>query len=122
MLAQDQTFSGVTIALDGASFYRCTFENCTLTYSGLMPVTLENNRYVNCRWNLVGPAKATLDFMGAIYKLGFSELMERTFDLIRSQKPAAAPSAPKGNVSSLSFDEPPKPANEPGAKGSKKKK
>jgi hypothetical protein len=83
MIAKGETFSNAKIALDGAYFENCKFERCILVYSGLLPVTLQNNNFIDCRWEFSGPAANTVGFMQALHKGGAKELIERTLDAIR---------------------------------------
>jgi hypothetical protein len=55
----DQTFTGLTIHLDGSSFRDCTFDNCTIIYSGTSFV-LERPAFKNCKLLLEGAAAATV--------------------------------------------------------------
>lgn len=55
----DQTFTGLTVHLDGSAFSNCTFENCTLVYSGTSFV-LEKPAFKNCKLLLDGGAAATV--------------------------------------------------------------
>ncbi len=83
MIAKGQTFTNTKIALDGANFDSCKFDRCVLVYSGLLPVTLQSNSFVDCRWEFSGPAANTVGFMQALYNGGAKELIERTLDAIR---------------------------------------
>lgn len=88
MIARDETFSEVTIYLDGSSFYDCTFERCDIVFSGVLPSTLNNPRFVDCRWQVVGPAQTAIGFLAALYRAGATDLIEATFDTIRGAKKA----------------------------------
>jgi Zn-finger protein len=84
MIARDQTFSKMRITIDGCSFYNCTFDGCVLVYCASLPVVLENCQYTSgCRWEMDRAAKATLDFLTAMYRGGATSIIENTFDLIR---------------------------------------
>jgi hypothetical protein len=41
MIARNETFENVHVALDGGSFYQCTFRSCELAFFGTMPVHLD---------------------------------------------------------------------------------
>ncbi len=83
MIGRNQKYKELTISVDGSSFYGCTFDSCTLVFSGLLPIVLEGNKFKDCKWQFSGPAKATLDFMAAIYAAGSGDVIERTFEVIR---------------------------------------
>lgn len=87
MIASKQTYSDTTIYLDGSTFLYCHFDRCKLVYSGLMPVSLDGNSFVNCQWTFSGPAAAAISFMAAIYSQGGQALVEQTFNNIRNSKP-----------------------------------
>jgi hypothetical protein len=87
MIARNQTFSDVTVHLDGSSFYDCTFERCTVVFSGVLPAVLNNPRFVDCRWQAAGPAETTIMFLTALYKAGAKDLIETTFETIRGKSP-----------------------------------
>ena len=70
MFARKQKFENVTIFLDGSSFIECTFENCNLIYSGLLPAALNTNSFNNCRWEFSGAAQNTVGFMADLYRAG----------------------------------------------------
>jgi hypothetical protein len=86
MIAKNQTFSDVTVYLDGSSFYDCTFERCTVVFSSLLPATLNNPKFIDCKWQATGPAENTIKFMTALYKVGARDLIEATFKSIRGEK------------------------------------
>ncbi len=86
MIAKKQTFSDATIYLDGASFYDCTFERCTIVFSSLLPTTLSNPKFIDCVWQATGPAEYTINFMASLYKVGARDLIEATFKTIRGEK------------------------------------
>ena len=90
MFARKQKFENVTIFLDGSSFIECTFENCTLIYSGLLPAALNTSSFKNCRWEFSGAAQNTVGFMADLYRAGAQELIEATFDNIRGKPNPAA--------------------------------
>jgi len=88
MIARNQTFSDVTVHLDGSSFYDCTFERCTVVFSGVLPAVINNPRFVDCRWEAAGPAEMTIRFLTSLYKAGAKDLIERTFEAIRGKLPS----------------------------------
>ena len=81
------TYTRVVVSLDGQHFEKCTFDHCTLQFSGTANVGLVDCTFTNCNWSFVGPAVTTLDFLSALYNgLGPSgkQLVEDTFENIRS--------------------------------------
>ena len=91
MIAENTTFKGRKINIDGGSFYSCKFDGCTLVFSGLMPTTLEGCSFNNCFWQFSGPASNTLEFMTALYAGGAKDLIENTIRNIRGQKAGSGP-------------------------------
>jgi hypothetical protein len=78
MIVRDQTIENAKLSLDGGSFYGCVFRGCTLMFSGLLPVVLDNCQFQNnCRWEFNGPAMNTIQFLSAIYQGGARELVEK---------------------------------------------
>ena len=86
MIAKNEKFSDVTVYLDGASYYDCTFERCNVVFSSLLPTTLSNPKFIDCTWQAVGPAEYTINFMTSLHKVGAHDLIERTFKTIRGEK------------------------------------
>lgn len=87
MMAKDQTFTGLTICLDGGTYANCCFERCTIVISGVLPIVLENPRFVDCQWSFIGPASTTVSFMAAMYRAGARELIEQTCNNIMGKAP-----------------------------------
>jgi hypothetical protein len=90
MIAKNEVFTEVTVYIDGASFYDCRFERCTIVFSGLLPAVLHNPMFVDCRFEAAGPADTTIKFLASMYQAGARELIEATFDNIRGRRPAEA--------------------------------
>ena len=86
MIAENATFKGRKINIDGGSFYSCQFDGCTLVFSGLMPATLEGCNFKNCFWKFSGPASNTIAFMTALYSSGAADVIESTLENIRGKK------------------------------------
>jgi len=87
VIAKDQTFTGLTICLDGGTFSNCRFERCTIIISGVLPISLENPRFVDCQWSFIGPASTTVSFMAAMYRAGAKDLIEATCNSIMGKGP-----------------------------------
>ena len=62
---RNQTVTG-RVALDGASFFNCDFNDVDLTYEGGLPPAFDNCRFDNARFQFHGPAGATLMFLRAM--------------------------------------------------------
>ena len=91
MIAEDRTFKGRKISIDGGSFHSCTFEKCTLVFSGYLPVTLDGCNFDDCKWEFTGPAMNTIGFMKALYAVGATQLIENTFGQIRGKEAGSGP-------------------------------
>jgi hypothetical protein len=87
VIARDQTFSGMTICLDGGTYVNCRFERCTIVISGVLPIALENPRFVDCQWSFIGPASTTVAFMAAMHRAGAKDLIEATCNSIMGKGP-----------------------------------
>ena len=86
MIALNQKFEGLTITLDGATFHGCTFVRCRLRFSGLALPELGGNRFDQCEWDFVGPARDTLSFLQVLYHdTGGVDLVEKLFSLVRER-------------------------------------
>jgi hypothetical protein len=91
MIASKRTFTGMRVILDGCTFEGCTFRGCVLVYTGTLPVALDANSFDGeCRWELSGPARSTLEFLAHLYRSGAEQLVENMFDQIRGKPPAGA--------------------------------
>ena len=84
MKHQGETFTNAKVELDGQEFYACTFENCVMAYGGGPPPILNGCTLGGCRWIFVGAADRTLQFMQAMFHGGFQDVVEQTFDAIRT--------------------------------------
>ena len=91
MLVTGKKFRNATMQLDGNTFKNCTFTNCTLVFSGYMPVGLENVTFTDVSWGFAGPASTTIDFMRALYAAGATQLIENTLQTIRGEKTTIGP-------------------------------
>ena len=60
------------------------FTRCRLRFSGMLPVELGGNRFDQCEWDFVGPARDTLAFLQTLYHdQGGVELVEKLFGVVR---------------------------------------
>lgn len=85
MIAIDQKFEGIRIQLDGGTFIRCEFINCTLVFSGSFNLMMDRPTITNCQWVFEGAAQNTLRFLAMLYGAGGGELVEATFNNIRGK-------------------------------------
>jgi hypothetical protein len=63
MIAENQTFTGKRIQLDGSSFTNCRFNECRLVFNGLVGFELVGSHFQDCRYDFEGPARETIQFM-----------------------------------------------------------
>jgi hypothetical protein len=89
MIAYDQVFNDAQIYLDGKSFYRCKFNRCNIIIHGFIGCTLVDPQFIDCKWNVAGPAQTTFELMSALYKAGATDLIEATFNQIRGKSSGA---------------------------------
>lgn len=83
---EGHSFERETVRLDDSKFSDCTFVNCILEYAGTGPVSMVDCKFTDPRWEFVGPARNTLQFMRAIYHgLGDvgKQLVENTFESLK---------------------------------------
>ena len=86
MIALNQKFEDLTITLDGGTFHGCTFVRCRLRFSGVALPDLGGNRFEQCEWDFIGPARDTLAFMQVLYHdQGGVELVEKLFGVVRDR-------------------------------------
>ncbi len=91
MIAQNKTFKGRQVSLDGSAFDGCTFDKCHLVFSGYIPVSLENCNFNNCKWEFSGPALNTVRFMTALHAGGATDLIGNICRQICGQAPGSGP-------------------------------
>lgn len=70
LVERDQEFVNLNLSLDGGTYVGCTFKNCNLIYSGLLPATFDNCQFAGCIWDFGGPAANTLAFMRMLHQAG----------------------------------------------------
>ena len=78
-----KAFSGAAISLDGRSFIKCSFDNCTFTYAGGELPVISDCSFNDCRWQFAGGAANTIAFLSGMYNGGFDKLVEDTFHEVR---------------------------------------
>jgi hypothetical protein len=94
-MRQGMLFRKMHIALDGQHFVGCTFEHCSMVYFGGDPPRIEGGTIENCRWELAGAAKQTVQFLVMMRELGAPEIAEQVIDQIRHGRLSAMPAQPK---------------------------
>jgi hypothetical protein len=70
--------------LDGNEYIECTFQGCTLVYSGGILPILHGCSMNDCSWKFDGAAERTVAFMSALYHGGGKELIDKTLEQIRT--------------------------------------
>jgi hypothetical protein len=87
---ENQTFVGANVQADGgAAYFKCTFINCNLIFTGLAPIQFDTCKLENCRWSFAGPAANTLNFLKQSYAGGNKEMVETIFREIRGTSPTS---------------------------------
>lgn len=83
----DRKFEDESLFIDLASFERCTFIRCELTYAGGGAADFQDCIFEDCSWTFEGSAVRTIDFLASVYrrtgKTG-QDLVEGIFDSIRN--------------------------------------
>ena len=91
MKIQNQIFDSEEIHLDFHHFVGCEFKRCKLIFHGFQPPRLENCKFEEINWHFSSAAGQTLNFIAALYHGGAKDLIERTFENIRTGRPPQAP-------------------------------
>lgn len=84
-----KSFQGETIQIDGIEFRDCRIADCVLVYSGGLPFLFERTPVARSYIDWQGPARATLDCLSAMYKLGMDQYVEAIFESIRNPRIAS---------------------------------
>jgi hypothetical protein len=85
------TFTNSTVRLDNNEYVNCKFEKCIIEFAGEGPVGLDGCAFSGCQWVLVGYARNTLNFLGSMYHgMGDfgKEMVEATFTNIKTPQNA----------------------------------
>lgn len=83
---RDVVFERTLINFDDNEYIGCTFNACSLVYSGGVLPTLQNNTFDGCSWEFAGAAQRTLQFLNGLYVAGATEIVEGTMRNIREFK------------------------------------
>ena len=84
MRIHEHDFEDEDIVVDFHEFDHCTFTNCRMIIHGYGSFKLQKSEIKGCTWQFAGPAAHTIQAMAKLYSGGGKELVERTFDVIRS--------------------------------------
>lgn len=84
MKYKNKPFNKVTVELDGNTFDTCKFKGCVLEFSGGKPPTITNCDLSDSSFSFTDQAADTVQFMKAMYHGGFKEVIEETFEQIRT--------------------------------------
>lgn len=84
MKFHDKTLKDTAVVLDGNEFRRVLFDGCHIHYSGTKTVNLRGCTFRGCQFVFDGPAGNTLAMMSGMYQGGFKEMVEQTFEWIRT--------------------------------------
>ena len=109
------SFTSEEILLDGGAFHDCSFERCHLHYDGGVLPVLSGCRFSDCAWFFGDAAADTLTMLAALNQGGFSAMVERTLEAVRSgavleQAPAdTRPTGRRGRAIDLGFGQFPVP-------------
>ncbi len=82
---KNETFEGKSITLDGNEYIDCHFKLCNMIYAGGECTFSGNGVNHNCTWTLSQNAGRTILFLAGLYKMGATNLIENTFELIRGK-------------------------------------
>jgi len=82
----DETFNRQTINIDGNSYARCTFNECTLIYSGGNPPQFDACKIVNVVWRFADSAKRAVNFLRDIASVTAKgqAVFDNRMDIIKS--------------------------------------
>ena len=80
-----RTLKGLNLALDGKRFVDCELVQCKLTFRGTEPPEFKGTRIVDCQILFQGPAAATLQLMGQLYRSGQGSMIDSLFAHLRGE-------------------------------------
>ena len=86
MRNKSNTYVNMIVDLDGNYFENCTFQNCTIRFSGNDLFSLVGCKFESCKWTLDGPAANTIQFLRLMYKdMGEfgKQMVDATFENIK---------------------------------------
>lgn len=91
---QGKRFSDRRVDLDGQTFVDCTFERCTLVFSGGALPIFHKVTFDSCHWQLDGAARHTALFLVLLRDIGGSEVVDKFIEDLR--KPPRSPARMRG--------------------------
>lgn len=89
----DRTLRGLTLALDGKRFVNCQLVQCKLTFRGTQLPEFKGSRIVDCQILFQGPAAATLQMLGDLYRSGQGSMVESIFAHLKGDVGPVGPTA-----------------------------
>lgn len=89
MNVNENTFNGITQQLDGTSFTKCKFIECTLVYNGGEPPNLIDNQFTNCNWVFGGAAANTINFLTSLRAGGGESIVDTVLRQIATARESA---------------------------------
>ena len=84
-------FENEDVVIDFTMYEQCRFKNCKIIYYGHGAVQMTSCDFLDCRYELTGPAAAAIQYLRALYhgnNIGGKELVEATFQAIRQPNPS----------------------------------
>jgi hypothetical protein len=90
MEIRDQTYKDVAINIDGTTYKNCTFLCCRLVFSAVAPMSLAENTFIECTWQVTGAAADTVNFLRTAFcqgGLAGEELTDRMIGVIKGRSP-----------------------------------
>lgn len=64
----NRTIRDTSLLIDGAHFFRCTFINCQLIYSGRDEVDFDDCTFQDCNWTFDDAAARTLGYISTLFQ------------------------------------------------------
>lgn len=75
------------VVLDGKIFFDCTFKDSTLLYGGGQLPSFDTCTFDSVKYSFIESAGNTMMFLRTLYSIGYKEMVERTFEDIKSWTP-----------------------------------
>ena len=91
---EDKTFSRRVMVVDGKTFRKCRFEQCSLVYKGGVIPIFDGCDLQSCRWVFDEAAARTIQMLHLIYH-GFGKYSEQIVNQIFEDVKAAVPTKPQ---------------------------
>ncbi len=94
MFVKGKEFRGQRVRLDGKVFEGCTFDRCTMVYSGTQETVIAGGSVESCQWHFEGPALNVFRFLVMVERSGGRDLVQELFQEVRN---AASEIGPRPN-------------------------